>query len=92
MQWAVTVAYYVALHCLNAHLASRGLSPENHGVRSRMIADQTNGIPPAVASAYHALKQRSEDARYRLASYSADDVRRIIIGRFLRRVTDFITL
>ena len=90
MQWTVTVAYYVALHCLDAHLAGRALSPANHGVRNRMIADPLNSIPPGVGSAYHVLKQRSEDARYRLASYSESDVRQIVVSRFLRRVTDFV--
>lgn len=92
VQWAVTVAYYCALHCLDAHLAGRGPQPANHGVRARMIADPTNGIPPPVGSAYHVLRQRSEDVRYRLATYTADDVQRIVVDRFLKRVTDFVGL
>lgn len=63
MQWAVTAAFYCALHCLQAHLLGRGMNPRTHVARDRLLASPTSGVPNHVYVAYEALRQRSEGAR-----------------------------
>jgi uncharacterized protein (UPF0332 family) len=92
MQWAVTAAFYCALHCLQAHLLARGMSPRTHVARDRLLASPASGVPDDVYAAYEALKQRSEGARYGLRRFTADRVRREILDGYLARVTAFVGL
>jgi uncharacterized protein (UPF0332 family) len=56
LQWAVTAAFYCALHCLQAHLLARGMNPRTHMARDRLLASPASGVPDDVYAAYEALK------------------------------------
>ena len=92
VQWAVTAAFYCAVHCLQAHLIRQGYDPQTHMKRGEAIADPNTGVPPAVQIAYELLKQRSEKARYRLAEFDGEIVRRRILGYYLQAVTSFVEM
>ena len=92
MQWAVTAAFYCAVHCLQAHLVRQGYDPRTHMKRAEAIADPNTGGPPTVQIAYELLKQRSEKARYRLAELDGAIVQRRILGHYLAIVTAFVGL
>jgi hypothetical protein len=66
LQWAVTMAFYAALHALTAHLLRRGVLVTNHQHREAALADPRNGVPQTVYDAYLRLKRRSVGARYDL--------------------------
>lgn len=89
VQWAVTAAFYCAVHCIQAHLIRQGYDPQTHMRRAEAIADPNTGVPPTVQIAYELLKQRSEKARYRLAEFDGDIVRRRVLGYYLQIVTSF---
>jgi uncharacterized protein (UPF0332 family) len=92
VQWAVTAAFYCALHCLQAHLLARGMDPRTHVARDRLLASPASGVPNDVYVAYEALKQRSEAARYRMRRFTAERVRREILSGYLASVTSFVGL
>jgi len=92
LQWAVTAAFYCALHCLQAHLLARGMNPRTHMARDRLLAGAASGVPDDVYAAYEALKQRSEGARYRMWGLTADRVREDILDGYLAKVTEFVGL
>jgi len=87
-QWAVTVAFYTAVHCVEAQLHSAGLPPaSSHHRRARQL-DQA-GIPLDVVRAYAQLQQWSEQARYLLGSFEAPFVEQQVLAE-LRTVLRFV--
>jgi hypothetical protein len=92
LQWAVTAAFYCAVHCLEAHLATQNLHSRTHVQRERLAADSRNGVTRDVYAAYKLLKHRSEGARYFLWQFSAEAVERQILGQYLTTVTRFVHL
>jgi hypothetical protein len=92
VQWAVTAAFYCAVHCMQGYFADRGLDPKTHVSREAQIADRVNGVPNDVYRAYMALKQFSEKARYRLGVFDPGWVQRSVIDGRLKTVTDFVGL
>jgi uncharacterized protein (UPF0332 family) len=92
VQWAVTAAFYCALHCLQAYLLDLGRDPQSHAARGREIADPANRVPMDVQLAYVALEQLSKKARYRLGVFAPSFVRRRVLDDRLRKVTDFVGL
>ncbi len=92
VQWAVTAAFYCAVHCLQAYLVGRGVRPRSHLQRDAYLADQRYGIPNHVYNAYKKLKRRSEGARYLLWRFTAADVRDDVLDRYLARITSFVGL
>ncbi len=92
MQWAVTAAFYSALHCLQAHLLVHGMHPRTHLTRDRLLSDPAYGVPDDVYAAYEALRQRSEGARYRMQRFTADRVRQEILAGYLAKVMAFVGL
>lgn len=92
VKWAVTAAFYPALHCIQGHLTLRGRDPRNHRARDNEIADPANQIPLDVQIAYEALKPTSERARYRLGVFDPNWVRANIFSRKPRTITDFVGL
>ncbi len=92
VQWAVTAAFYCAVHCLQAHIIRQGRNPQNHMKRAEAIADPAMRVPLSVQLAYELLKQRSEGARYRLAEFDSEIVRRRVIGHYLATITTFVGL
>ena len=90
LQWAVTMAFYAALHCLTGYLAQRGVQVYNHQTRDAAIADLRSGVPQDVYDAYIRLKSRSTGARYLLQTFSAAQVRDPILDTYLARITSFV--
>jgi hypothetical protein len=78
LQWAVTVAFYSALHGLNAHLPNLGIRVRSHMARDRALATEVNGVPSSVYTAYRDLEEASRDARYGLVSFTFQDVRQLL--------------
>lgn len=92
MQWAVTAAFYCAVHCIEAHLATFGVDSRSHADRGYHMSVLAYGIPDVVADAYAALKRRSMGARYLMWNFTERDVRRKVLDRQLKAVTDFVNL
>ncbi len=92
VQWAVIAAFYVAVHCMQAHLMTLGHDPENHAERGYLIAQPASGIPFDVRRSYRWLKQRSESARYRLGVFAPAFVQREVFDVHLANVTTFVGL
>lgn len=71
IDWAITALFYSALHYIDAYLAkypAGGIHPASHGKREKFLAcdNFTQNIYPS----YRELRDRSEDARYNLISFS----------------------
>jgi hypothetical protein len=92
LQWAVTMAFYAALHCMTGYLIQHGVQVFNHQMRDAAIADPRNGVPQDVYDAYVRLKSRSTGARYNLQTFSAAQVRSQIVDTYLVRITSFVAL
>jgi len=92
IQWAVTAAFYCAVHCMQGYLLNLGCDPRTHVQRGNEIADPKNHVPPDVYRAYQALKQLSEKARYRLGTFDPVQVQQSIIDGKLKTITDFVGL
>lgn len=92
LQWAVTAAFYCAVHSMNAHLARRSVHIRNHYQRDAALANPANGVPPDIYRAYRTLKVRSEGARYWMQRFQASRVRSEILDTHLARVTAFVSL
>lgn len=48
VQWAVTAAFYCAVHCLQAHVLRAGADPRTHVRRAELIADPAFLVPTDV--------------------------------------------
>ena len=72
LDWAVTGLFYAALHYVDAFLATRGTSsgidPDNHYQREFWLSREI--LLTSIYSNYQELKNRSEDARYRLLHFT----------------------
>jgi hypothetical protein len=77
---------------LQGYLADRGIDPKTHAARDAEIANPANGVPPKVYWAYRELKDRSERARYRLASFDPIWVQEKLIEGRLKTITEFVGL
>src|SRR6185503_15229751 len=66
LQWAVTAAFYSALHALTAHLLARGVQVWDHRMRTQALADPRNGVPLSIHDNYRLLERRSRQGRYLL--------------------------
>jgi hypothetical protein len=92
VQWAVTVAFYCAVHAIQGYLVDLGRDPKTHATREAEIADPVNGVPTDVYRAYMALKQLSEKARHRCGLFDPAWVQRPVIDGRLKTITDFVSL
>lgn len=92
VQWAVTAAFYCAVHCMQGYLLGLGRDPRTHLQRADALADPVNHVPADVHRAYEALKQLSEKARYRLGTFDSAWVQQSVIDGRLKTVTDFVGL
>jgi hypothetical protein len=92
VQWAVTAAFYCAVHCIQAHLLERNIDPISHAERAYWSGQPAAGFPTDVRNAYFWLKARSEKARYRLGIFAPGFVRRRVLDERLKRITDFVNL
>lgn len=88
VQWAVTVAFYAALHCLEAHFRDSGLNASaNHRDRAFRLAQV--GVPIDVVVAYKQLEQWSRQGRYELGLFELEFVLREVLPE-LRTVLHFV--
>ena len=92
VQWAVTAAFYGALHCLQGYLLDRGRDPQSHVARASAIANPSTQVPIEVQLAYRTLEQLSKKARYRLGTFAPSFVRRRVLDERLKLITDFVGL
>jgi len=92
LQWAVTAAFYCAVHCVEAHLAPFHAASRSHQERRRRMLDPQYDIPANVYAAYRQLERYSRRARYSLQQFAAGDVQTNILGRYLATVTQFVGL
>lgn len=91
-QWAVTMAFYCAVHCVEAYLADRGQHSLNHRHRDQLLSELAIGFPADARDAYEQLKQWSEGARYLPRSFTFDQVRVYVLGATLPEVTAVVGL
>jgi HEPN domain-containing protein len=92
VQWTVIVAFYCAVHCMQAHLIRLGHDPVTHVQRGALIDLPSSGVPTNVRRSYRWLKQRSEAARYRLAVFDPQFVRTGVLNTHLTNITRFVGL
>jgi hypothetical protein len=92
MQWAVTSAFYCAVHCIEAHFDTFGIHSSAHTQRETRMAQLQYGIPPDVHTAYIQLRQWSEQGRYRMRHFKSAMVQQTVLGQYLPRVTRWIGL
>lgn len=91
LQWAVTVAFYAALHCVQSHYVLKlgSDAPTNHFARDQAMRDYP--LPDHVHTAYRILRTQSESARYRLREFDHVTVD-TLLGKYLERVTQWARL
>ncbi len=87
-EWAVVVAFYAALHWVDAYFARQGRHPRTHLERVRWI-QQEEALRP-IYDPYRTLRDRADAARYSLSPFSSDEARELLT-RELRAVRDSIT-
>ncbi len=71
--WQITVAFYVALHRVDAHLASYREHPKSHEDRIRIIRGMRQ-FKGAIYNSYRELEDLSRQARYDCVQWDQDDV------------------
>jgi hypothetical protein len=91
MQWAVTMTFYAAVHCIEGHLATYGEHTGQHADRDALMVVSRFGIPPDVFEAYKRLKGWSVNGRYEMRRFSADFVRDRALPN-LQVITQFVQL
>ena len=80
LDWVVTSTFYAALHYFDAFLEDRGRRPRSHSHRDDCIKDF--GPLRAQRDNYRYLKDRSREARYEMAVFTADEISRDIVPAF----------
>jgi hypothetical protein len=69
LDWVVTAYFYAALHWVDAVIADKeGIVPENHEIRREYV--KKKWYLRGISKEYRDLKDRSEDARYRLTTFT----------------------
>jgi uncharacterized protein (UPF0332 family) len=74
--WGAVLAFYSALHLVDAFLATKDVHPESH--RDREAAISRVSELRAIYPDYRALQNRSNDVRYRLKRLRSQEVRDLI--------------
>ena len=72
LDWAVTVMFYVALHLVEAYLASKDLHPMAHRIRDDYLS-RTADLRPIYRS-YRELEHHSQKARYQGTRFNVETV------------------
>ena len=81
LDWVITAIFYTSLHYLDAFLATQGIHPGSHSRRDtevRLFLGTSSYLD------YRALKDDSQDARYRTRRFSAEEVEKGIKPTFQR--------
>lgn len=78
LDWVVAGYFYAALHLVDALLAKQeNLHPDNHEIRRIYVREKW--YLKAIRDEYRTLKDKSEDARYRLITFTRPKIEREII-------------
>lgn len=78
LDWVVTAYFYAALHLVDALLVAKGESPgARHEDRKEQV--RTRSYLRGIKDEYRALKDHSEDARYRLITMTSLKIEQKII-------------
>jgi hypothetical protein len=91
LQWAVTAAFYSAVHCMESYFITRGLAHQTHTDRAQAMTDIGNRVPGTVYFAYRELRRRSEGGRYYLRHFTRREVREMLEA-YLPVVAGFVKL
>lgn len=77
LDWVVIVAFYIALHYIDAYLASRGFEniPDHRTRNNLLILDRSLG---SIRDYYYQLKDDSEEARYDVRLFTTQEVNEIL--------------
>lgn len=85
LDWAITGLFYSAPHYVDAYLATRGtgsgVHPASHQDRGLTISREI--LLRNIYGDYQELKNRSEDARYRLLRFTPAQVQQLHDNEFL---------
>jgi len=84
LDWVVTVAFYVALHRIEAWFAKKGLHFEAHSQRDDWLG-KVKELRQAVWPYYKELEFQSRQARYQCVSFDRDFVQNRLL-RFLDKI------
>jgi hypothetical protein len=90
-QWVVIMAFYAALHCMEAALSTSTSQHETHVTRRQALIDPANQIDGMAYFAYERLQQWSEGGRYRLQAFSLTQARKAL-DEYLPVITSWIGL
>jgi hypothetical protein len=85
VSWAPVVAFYAALHLVDAYLATIGVHPMSH-VERRAAIRQTRVLAPILRD-YRILEAMSRESRYDLRRFSAAEASSLLASE-LTRVRD----
>ena len=75
LDWAVTVIFYTAVHLVEHFLAHQGQDLLSHQTRERFISQSADLKP--IWSVYRELKYQSGRARYLVARFQPDEVKKL---------------
>jgi hypothetical protein len=75
--WAAVLAFYSALHFINAYLAREGFFPGDHRTRGQYVA-RLQELKP-IHSHYRRLEERSRWVRYELRRLHSVEVEGLIL-------------
>jgi hypothetical protein len=78
LDWVVVAYFYAALHLVDALLFEKEhLNPDNHEIRRDYVKQKW--YLRGISYEYRNLKDRSEDARYRLLTFTRSKIDREVI-------------
>jgi len=89
LDWVVNGIFYSALHYMGSYFATQNQHPGDHLERNRLIEVDPNLGRNFYISCYRDLKDDSEDARYRMRTFIAKEIRQDIIP-LLKSVKQFL--
>ena len=74
--WAVVLAFYAALHWVDAYLARQERHPRTQSERVRWIQQEDALLP--IYDPYRTLRDRADAARYHLTPFSSGEARALL--------------
>lgn len=89
LDWVITGIFYAALHYVDAFLATQAVHPGSH---SRRDAEVKLFLGTGFYLDYRALKDDSQDARYRVRQFSAEEVQNEIRPLFQKIKSEVLAL
>ena len=73
--WAVTIAFYAAMHVIETYFAGKGQHCVSHVERNGLVACESNLRKLNIPARYNVLYNQSMRSRYKCACISVQDVR-----------------